>query len=123
MAGSYITEGLEMESNESKTEADALIRLCCRWASKISPSVVFLRIVTFEQSLALIGLIVAVVLALTGLGIGALAVPDHPDRVKAAKGFFAAAAAIFVIAGCLWNYSAGRSLAVRGVISILWAIL
>lgn len=41
-----------------------------------------------DHVLAIIGIVATVILALIGLGVAALTVSNHPDRIKTAKIFF-----------------------------------
>ncbi len=77
---------------------------------------------TIEQVLALIAIVATIILASIGLGVAALAVPDHPDRAKAAKVFFFIAAVVFTLAVLMWTILTGRGNFVRVVVDGIWLV-
>jgi hypothetical protein len=72
-----------------------------------------------------VALIVGSVLALIGIGVAVLAVPNHPDRAKVAKGIFWIASAVFVVAGFYWTVQTNRGLFFRSTVDVVggWLVL
>lgn len=66
-----------------------------------------------DHQLAVVAVVAAALLGLIGSGLASLAVPNHPDRVKAAKIFFFAAGIVSVFAAYFWTISTASRLLVR----------
>jgi hypothetical protein len=73
-----------------------------------------------DHALAVVGIIITISLTLTGCGVAALTMTNHPDKVKAAKVFFSAAAIASLFAGYFWTASTTYGLFVRFAVGVLW---
>jgi hypothetical protein len=72
-----------------------------------------------DHTLAIVSIVLGVFVALIGCGV-AVAVANHPDRVKAAKVFFSAAAILGLLAAYFWTVSTTCGLPVRVAADIVW---
>jgi hypothetical protein len=68
------------------------------------------------MSETIVGIVLTIFLAFIGLGWGALAMPNHPDRIKAAKLFFSLAALTFALTLIQWTLSTDTRLVIRALI-------
>ena len=70
-----------------------------------------------------LSILLTLLFAFIGLGVGVLTVSSHPDRVRAAKIFFSLAALPFAWAVIHWTFSTEGRLLVRTIVDIVAATI